>query len=315
MLVGDSLGLPAEGLTPRRIQELRWHQPWKQRLFFGHGFGSDDTDHALFTARAARHSGGDPERFRKLLARELKCWFLAFPPATGLATAKACFKLMFGVSPNRSGVFSAGNGPAMRSPVLGAIFAEEPEKRRAFVEISTRMTHSDPRALAGALAAAEAVACGELDAAGILQRVREITGEDWREIWAQVEAGLAKQMPVAELARIWKLENGVTGYMLHTVPIAIYGWLRHRRDFAAGLSAVLDLGGDTDSVGAIYAALASTGLNEDNQIPLEWRRPVYLTPRGYLPRLKRNAFLFVLVLWHGLVLRPLPAAITRRLVS
>ena len=40
------------------------------------------------------------------------------PAGVGLATARACLKLWLGFSPERSGIYSAGNGPAMRSAVL-----------------------------------------------------------------------------------------------------------------------------------------------------------------------------------------------------
>ena len=72
----------------------------------------------------------------------------------GFATARACVRLWLGVPPERSGVNSAGNGPAMRSAILGAVFAREPERRREFVRASSRLTHLDPRAETAALAVA-----------------------------------------------------------------------------------------------------------------------------------------------------------------
>ena len=88
----------------------------------------------------------------------LKWWFAALPPGIGLATAKACLKLWLGFSPQRSGVFSAGNGPAMRSPLVGAFFFDQPELIDRFVKASTRITHTDPKAIVGALAIARLTA-------------------------------------------------------------------------------------------------------------------------------------------------------------
>lgn len=47
--VGDALGLPAEGLSRRRVQRLYQGQ-WRHRLIFGRGMLSDDTEHMLFVA-------------------------------------------------------------------------------------------------------------------------------------------------------------------------------------------------------------------------------------------------------------------------
>ena len=69
-----------------------------------------------------------------------------------MATARACLKLWLGFPPKRSGVYSAGNGPAMRSALLGAYFYDDRAHIERFVTASTTLTHTDPRALTGALA-------------------------------------------------------------------------------------------------------------------------------------------------------------------
>ncbi|MBT64112.1 MAG: hypothetical protein CML13_12970 [Puniceicoccaceae bacterium] len=43
--VGDSLGLPAEGISPLTIKKLGWHDNWKHRFVCGKGMLSDDTEH------------------------------------------------------------------------------------------------------------------------------------------------------------------------------------------------------------------------------------------------------------------------------
>lgn len=44
--VGDALGLPAEGLSPKRIDRM-WHGTWRMRLVLGRGIISDDTEHTM----------------------------------------------------------------------------------------------------------------------------------------------------------------------------------------------------------------------------------------------------------------------------
>jgi ADP-ribosyl-[dinitrogen reductase] hydrolase len=87
---------------------------------------SDDTEHCCMIAQALIVSAGEPDRFSQSFARRLRWWLLSFPPAIGWATLRALLKLWAGFPPEKSGVFSASNGPAMRSAILeyatGAIY-------------------------------------------------------------------------------------------------------------------------------------------------------------------------------------------------
>lgn len=159
--VGDSLGLPYEGLATGRV--LRFMPlPLRQRMLFGHGFLSDDTIQSALVLRSLIRFPDDPARFRADLAKSLRVWFLSVPPGIGLSTIKACTRLCLGSSPDRSGVRSAGNGAAMRSAVIGAFFHQDAEARMRFVEASATVTHTHPLAIQGsqliALAAAHEVA-------------------------------------------------------------------------------------------------------------------------------------------------------------
>ena len=63
-------------------------------------------------------------------------------------------KLWLGFPATRSGVFSAGNGPAMRAALLGVCYGNDVPRLRALVRASTRITHTDPKAEYGALTVA-----------------------------------------------------------------------------------------------------------------------------------------------------------------
>ncbi|HUR54462.1 MAG TPA: ADP-ribosylglycohydrolase family protein, partial [Gemmataceae bacterium] len=153
LAVGDALGLPREGLSPRRGARLYPHIE-RHQLLFRRGLFSDDTEHACLVAQSLLVSGGDVDRFTRSLARRLRWWFAGLPVTLGKATLKACVKLWLGFPPAKSGVFSAGTGPAMRAPLLGVCLGDEPEKLGAFLRASTRMTHADPKAEYGAFAVA-----------------------------------------------------------------------------------------------------------------------------------------------------------------
>ncbi|MDA1232997.1 MAG: ADP-ribosylglycohydrolase family protein [Planctomycetota bacterium] len=104
--VGDALGLPYEGISPRRAVKLLG-PPTRFRFLFGRGMVSDDTEHTVLVAESLIESGGEAAFVEKAFARRLKRWFLLLPAGVGLATAKACFKLLIGISPRNSGVFCA----------------------------------------------------------------------------------------------------------------------------------------------------------------------------------------------------------------
>ena len=122
--VGDALGLPYEGLTAERGRKLLGY-PDRFRFLPGRGMVSDDTEHACIVAQCLIASAHDDGVFEAELARRLRRWFLAMPAGIGRATLRSCLKLCIGFGPARSGVFSAGNGPCMRAPILGAGFANK----------------------------------------------------------------------------------------------------------------------------------------------------------------------------------------------
>jgi ADP-ribosyl-[dinitrogen reductase] hydrolase len=138
--VGDALGLPAENLSPERIRKW-WGGDWRMRFLFGKGMVSDDTEHTLMVAQTLLSCSGDAAEFQRALAWKFRWWLAALPGGVGLATARACLKLWMGFPSRNAGVASGGSGPAMRSAIIGAYFADDSERRRAFVSASSCLTH------------------------------------------------------------------------------------------------------------------------------------------------------------------------------
>lgn len=282
--VGDSLGLPSEGLSSRRIQR-RWHGEWKQRLIVGRGMISDDTEHTLFVAQSLLSYPRDPQKFQRALAWKLRWWFASLPAGIGLATAKACLRLWLGFPAHKAAVTSAGSGPAMRSAIIGAYFANDPQQRREFVLASSRLTHRSWQADVGALAVAECTALamqsqGKPEPVSVLNILRSLSDEqEWRTIISKIESSLAANASVADFIQAVGMKRGITGYSLHVVPVAIYAWLRHLTDFQTALTQALDCGGDTDTVGAIVGAISGTTVGQD-AIPIEWLNKICEWPRS-----------------------------------
>ena len=282
--VGDALGLPAENLSPERIRNL-WVGEWRMRFLLGRGMISDDTEHTLMVAQALLSEPDDAARFQEALARGLKWWFVALPAGVGLATAKACLRLWVGFPVEKCAVTSAGGGPAMRSAIIGAYFADDAEKRRAFTLASARLTHRSWQAETAALAVAEATALActrqaELEPNEVIDALRSLSSEDeWQRWLGRIKKALDAGIPVAEFARASGLGRGITGYALHVVPMALYSWMRHPREFKAGMGAALNCGGDTDTVGAVLGGLLGASLGVQG-IPQEWLNGLSDWPRS-----------------------------------
>lgn len=284
---------------------------------------SDDTEHACMTAQALLVSDRDAAGFARSLAWRLRLWLLGLPAGIGRATLRSILKLWLGFSPDRSGVLSAGNGPAMRAAVLGACLGATPESLREFVRRSTRITHTDPRAedgaLAVALAAQFAVARGvdRLNPADLLGVLRqEVAGDELRRAINAMETALRSGAAPAEFADQLGLSRGVTGYVNHTVPVALYCWLHSPADFRTAVEDVILLGGDTDSSAAIVGALAGAAVGA-SAIPDDWLAGMWEWPRSvqWLRRLAgrlEQAFFSsdspvpgnpLALFWPGLILR------------
>lgn len=298
--LGDALGLPREGLSRRRGEQLypdidQMHF-WRRR-----GFGSDDTEHACITGNALLRSGGEVERFIRSLGWGLRWWLASGPPGIGLATLRACLKLWVGVPPTRSGVFSAGNGPLMRATIIGAALPDA-AMRRAFCDASTRVTHTDPKAVYSARLIADAAALALRSHGGKPPTVGQLS-EVWAdgspadpdaheqvaELLREVGEGLAVGWSVDQFAESIGLGKRVSGYVLHTLPVALFAFLRHPDDYWLAVQSAIRCGGDTDTVGAVVGALSGARLGRD-ELPFklvdgfaDWPRSV-----GYMGRLAKR---------------------------
>lgn len=284
---GDSIGLPAEQLSQKLLYRF-YRNRWKHRFFLKHGMVSDDTDLAFFAAQCLIVHPDSPGKFLNRLAWCLRGWIVGAPAGIGFATLRSIVKLWMGFSPEKSGVFSAGNGPATRAAVIGAFFADDLQRMDTYLGLSTRITHSDPKALTGSQAIAYLVAWSLKKGAlhhpekeEILTLLRGITPSDseWQNIIEIMGNSIQSNDSVEEFAQKLGLKNGVTGYIYHTVPVVIYAWFVHYGDFENSLASVLNCGGDTDSTGALAGALAGAVVGEDG-IPPAWINGICEYPRG-----------------------------------
>jgi ADP-ribosylglycohydrolase len=304
--VGDALGLVCEGMSSRRISR-RFGRLDRYHLLGRTGYVSDDTEQSALVAQSLARHPGDLDRCVRAFRRSLLGWFWRLPWGIGLATVRSSFKIMLGLS--RSGVRSAGNGSAMRAAIVGAFFPHDPDKRRAFGTAIGSVTHTDDRAVQGALFVAELIATGPEEARRIV--TEPVLGEALDRA-----AELAKRgAPTSEASEALM----TSGYVVHSVPFALYCYLRYGDSPLLALQECIGAGGDTDSIAAILGAwlgarhgepgLPSHLIAELNDGPFG---PTHLRglaaalaageppPRySWLRALLRNLALYPVILFHG----------------
>lgn len=271
---GDSLGLLYENLTPERQKKL-YPDISKQKFFFGRGMISDDTEHTLMIAAALIKSDFTTDSFLIEFSHSLKKWLFTIPAGAGFATLRACMKLIAGISPRTSGVFSAGNGPAMRAALIGLVFGDDDDALRTFVSASTRITHTDKKAENAALVVAAAAYCSAskknikpYEYMSVLKRLMPDEIEFLNLMNSAVESA-ERGENTFEFACKMGLLKGVSGYCYHSVPVAIQCWLSHCNNFSEGVIAMIRCGGDSDTTAAIVGAIIGSGAGKDG-IPSEW---------------------------------------------
>jgi ADP-ribosyl-[dinitrogen reductase] hydrolase len=309
--VGDALGLPAEGMKSAAIAR-RFGALDRYRLIGGMGFVSDDTEQTALVAESLAVARDDEARAVRHFRRRLVGWFWRLPFGIGLATLRACFKLMLGLK--NSGIRSAGNGAAMRASIVGVVVGDAAQ-RRALGRAIARVTHTDDRAVEGALYVAElaaGAARGVIDVNGALDVVSEPT----------LRAAITKAIELAR-ARTGDEEAartlGTTGFVMHTVPLATFMVVKYGDDTLDAVRATIRVGGDTDSnaaiVGTVLGALHGAHALPDELVarlndgpfgPTHLRALASSLVNGgappswsFLIALVRNLALYPVVLAHG----------------
>ena len=331
--VGDALGLACEGLSAKRQQRM-FPSLDGYHLWFGKGLCSDDTEHACMLAQSLLVSGGDEAQFTRDFAWRLRWWFAGLPAGIGLATLRSLIKLWLFVPTGWRGVYSAGNGPAMRSALLGVLFADDEARLAALNRAATRLTHTDPKAECGALAialAARASMRGDRFDVYLADLTRltashGAAGVEMASLAGRAHASATAGEAIETFVQSTGSRNGVSGYMYHSVPAVLHAWFAHPRDFAQALTTLIRCGGDTDTTAAMLGAIIGARVGRAG-IPTKWlsdlaewprtvawiaalahttaeavqkSKPQAAQPLPIIGLVLRNLFFFFLVLAHGL---------------
>lgn len=259
---GDALGLPYEGLSkqravkllgaPDRFRLIGWPCHW--------GLVSDDTEHAVLTLQAWLQARGDVQRFASKLAGALRWWLLLLPVGVGSATARAIVRSCV---LSQAGVWSAGNGAAMRAPILGVLIEDE-TVLLAWIKASTELTHRDPKARWGSYAMALAARFATqarlqqqpIDPIVVLAYLcAYVHHQPTRDLIDLVEQSLLQGECTADFVQRTQSAWGVSGYIEHTVPAVLHAWLSQPDQPLEAIADLVACGGDADSTAALLGGI------------------------------------------------------------
>ncbi|WP_292379779.1 ADP-ribosylglycohydrolase family protein, partial [Mesorhizobium sp.] len=278
--LGDALGMPTQLLSPARIAELYGHvddfvvpaadHPVSKGL--PAGAITDDTEQALLLGRILVSSGNRFDHARwvnALLDWERDVKARGSYDLLGPSTKRAIDAINNGVPAEEAGRTGDTNGAAMRIAPVGIMIRPEPlDALVAKVAETCRATHNTSIAIASAAAVAAAVslgvsgadwraASGHAVAAAKLGAAlgHWVTGGDIAEriLWAQ-ELVRGKRDKEAIRLIVDLIGTGVASQESIPAAFAVLEVANGDAWRAAVISA--NLGGDTDTIGAIAAGMA-----------------------------------------------------------
>lgn len=288
MALGDAMGMPSELLSRRRIRELFGRietfedSPEENPAAIGlkKGEFTDDTAQALVILDSLMESDYVPDR--RLIADNLLQWAVrtnAFDKnILGQSTKAALHAVAHGEDPTPYTVKAVTNGAAMRIAPIGCLFpSDDLQGLAAFVFRVSEATHKTDVALGGAGMVAAAVSSA-------------LDSKSWEKIMADAMvccdltayygAETYSASPKARLALALELAErhggdeeaftlsiyeiiGTTTLMSEAVPAALAMAYYFKEPKACSL-ACANLGGDTDTIGAMATAVCGAKAGAKN---------------------------------------------------
>lgn len=273
--VGDALGAPFEGLWSWCIPDPSvLLADYAEYEGFPRGQYTDDTQLTVATLQSIVLLGHvDPEHIARSIARLWRSQKVVGP---GGACTAAADRLLAGGHWSECGspVGQAGNGTAMRTAALGLYFLSCPERLAETAARVSRITHQDPRSVAGGVAIASAARLMAANAGVEAVELCRTVAEDIRPLhapFADLVAGLPRHLTgdPNETREYVAWSGGgsrefdrpiITPYVVPTVLAALWAVAKFPTSWSDAVAAVIGLGGDVDTLGAIVGGLMGARL-------------------------------------------------------
>ena len=268
---GDALGLPWENApkasSAAEIEQLPARKGWPR------GSTTDDTALTLLAARhlAERDGGCDASGFLADLVPQEPA-IRGLGPTTTAAIEQ--FRRSGKVVPSAD---RATNGAAMRALPIGWVLphAQADRRRQLAIEIS-RATHAVPAALVAACVIATCASWALEGANPVL--LLEVAMNEAREAAQAVDTDvrLAEMLTQVSEGKWTAPTDGISLDPYETVT-AVLSCVAHTPSLRGGLVSAVQLGGDTDTVGALVGGLLGCCMSpEEVRTELPWHRLVVL---------------------------------------
>lgn len=278
--VGDALGEPVEGWPHRTIYS---RFGLVDTMIREEGHYTDDTQMMIGILETLQQADGfDPAVCARRFQENFESW-------------RGYGRRIFGVMErigqeipwDQVGTDSYGNGGAMRIAPIGCFYYRNLQALKENAILSARITHNHPEGLAGAVAQASAVGLA-LQHGLSREPIKPESFLD--EIVAQVrdvDQGFAECVdeirtipggPMVEVIEVITGRYGLSLRAIESVPPALAAFLL-TYSFREAVVLAVNLGGDTDTIGAMAGAVAGAYYGYD-QIPQEWLTPLENGPKG-----------------------------------
>ena len=267
--VGDAMGAPFEGLWSDDIPNSdslvsSFHE------YHGYPAGqyTDDTQLTIATIQSVVQNG-------EIVVSDIACsiaelWRHHTVIGPGGACTQAAEQYLATGDHRHMGapVGQAGNGTAMRTAAIGLWFGDDRQALVSSVAEISRLTHQDPRSIAGGVAIAIAAnllaSDHSMDAADLCNAIADAIGAIDREL-SQLVRALPHQVNSPNCKRFIASAGQssaefaipiITPFVIPTVLASIYCIIQHRTSWVDAVTCAVQFGGDVDTLGAIVGALS-----------------------------------------------------------
>jgi ADP-ribosyl-[dinitrogen reductase] hydrolase len=273
--LGDALGAPFEGywghLLPEPEALLANYAEFEG---YPRGQYTDDTQLTIATVDSVvRRGTPDPRDIARSIASLWKTQAVIGPGGACSFAANAFLRTGDWTTCGAP-VGQAGNGTAMRTAALGLYFIADPDALPGAVAEVSRITHQDPRSVAGGVAIAKAAqllaTSDALDVESFCDDIAAATKPyepSFAALIREIPARLREDREMALNAIAWagsaspEFERPIiTPFVVPTVLASLWAVFRHPWSWPHAVAEAIGLGGDVDTLGAIVGALAGARL-------------------------------------------------------
>ncbi len=259
LALGDALGAKHEGGP---LGAAAW---WIVGRVRGERLGwTDDTEMALGLATSlSERKGLDADHLARRWAEGMNPWRGYGPGARKLLKRvregedwRTANKAIFPEG-------SFGNGAAMRAAPIGLFYHGDMAALARAAEVAASITHAHPLGIEGGVLIARATALSmrdPFDAAAFLEELHAAAvASEYRSRLAAAREWLASPPPPREVRRTL----GCSVLAHESAVTAVHAFVRHADDFDAMVRFVVELGGDTDTIGAMAGGMFGAARGAD----------------------------------------------------